>query len=251
VKNGFRVYDTHTHIGRARHSGRVFTADQMLRHMDACGVDRSLLIPYPVVEDHREAHDEIGRAVREHPDRFSGCACLYPFIPLDVFRDELRRCVEVHGFRALKLQPQYHGLNPISPRNDFYFESAIEHRLPIVVHTGAGAPFALPSLYIHPARRFPDLTIILGHAGGSIYFAEAAVAAAACSNIYVELSSLMPHHIAEILPHVLSNRLMAGSDLPLSVETEIGKIFTLDISDEAKREILWTTPRRVIDGVTE
>jgi predicted TIM-barrel fold metal-dependent hydrolase len=249
VKNGILVYDTHTHIGTARHSGRVFSAADMLRHMDRCGVDRSLLIPYPVVEDHRAAHDEIGRAVRDHPDRFTGCACLYPYLPLDTFRNELRRCVEVYNFRALKLQPQYHGLNPVSPRSDFYFEAALEYRLPIVVHTGAGAPFALPSLYIHPARRFPDLRIVLGHGGGSVYFAECIVAAAVCPNIYIELSSLMPHHIAEILSQVPTSRLMAGSDLPASVETEIGKIFTLDLSEEAKRDILWTTPRRLFDGV--
>jgi predicted TIM-barrel fold metal-dependent hydrolase len=248
VKNGIPVYDTHTHIGIARHSGRVFSAADMLRHMDRCGVDRSLLIPYPVVEDHRAAHDEIGRAVQDHPDRFTGCACLYPYVPLDTFRDELRRCIERYNFRALKLQPQYHGLNPVSPRSDFYFEAALEHRLPIVVHTGAGAPFALPSLYIHPARRFPELRIVLGHGGGSVYFAECIVAATVCPNIYIELSSLMPHHIHEILAQVPTSRLMAGSDLPSSVETEIGKIFTLDLPEEGKRDILWTTPRRLFDG---
>ena len=35
--------------------------------MDRFGVDRSLAIPFPVVEDHRAAHDLIGRAVRAHP----------------------------------------------------------------------------------------------------------------------------------------------------------------------------------------
>jgi predicted TIM-barrel fold metal-dependent hydrolase len=218
--------------------------------MDRHGVDRSLLIPFPVVEDTRAAHDEIAAAVRAHPDRFTGAACLYPFVPESQFHDELKRCAEELGFRVLKLQPQFQPLNPLSPRNDFYFEAALRRKLALVVHTGAGAPFALPSLYIAPARKFPGLTIILGHAGGGIYAAEAIVAASVCPNIYIELSSLMPHHIREVLAHVDPTRLMAGSDLPESVDTELGKILTLDAPDTVKRDILWNTARRVLDGVT-
>jgi hypothetical protein len=113
----------------------------------------------------------------------------------------------------------YQALNPLSPRSDFFFHAALEHRLPVIVHTGTGAPFALPSLYIMPARKFPDLPIILARAGGGIYAAEAIVAATVCPNIHIELSSLMPHQIGEVLNHVPPGRLMAGSDLPKSAET--------------------------------
>lgn len=248
MHNGFQVYDTHTHIGRARHSGSEFSADQMLRSMDAFGVDRSVLIPFPVVDDYRREHDLIGRAVAEHPDRFTGAICLNPFVPEAEFRGEVARCVENLGLRALKLQPQYQPLNPLSGRSDFFFETAVEHGLPIIAHTGSGIPFSLPSLFIAPARKFPELTIILGHAGGPTYMLEAAVAAMTCQNIYIELSSLMPHHIMGLLEHVPATRLMAGSDIPSSVSTELGKVFDLPIGDEAKRAILWETPRRVFDS---
>ena len=247
MKDGFRIYDTHTHIGTARHSGRVCTAEEMLRHMDAFGVDRSLLIPFPVVDDHRAAHDEIASAVRKWPDRFTGCACLYPFLPPEHFHDELRRCSEELGFRALKLQPQYHGLNPLSRRSDFFFEAALERGMVLVVHTGAGAPFALPSLYIAPARKFPELKIVIGHAGGGLYAGEAIVAAMVCPNIYIELSSLMPHHISEVLANVPANRLMIGSDLTESLSTEMGKVLSLNIDDGAKQDILWNTAVKVFD----
>lgn len=248
MREGFSIYDTHTHVGAARHSGRTFSADQMLRSMDLHGVDRSMLIPFPVVEDYRGAHDEIARAVRAHPDRFAGAACLYPLVPESEFRTEIRRCAEDLGFRALKLQPQYQALNPISSRSDFLFAAALDHQLPLIAHTGSGVPFALPSLFILPARRFPDLPIILGHAGGSVYYLETIVAASVCPNIYIEVSSLMPHHILEILAHVPASRLMAGSDLPESVDAEFSKILGLDIDPPAKRSILWDTPRRVFDG---
>lgn len=251
MRDAFRIYDTHAHLGVARHSGRSCTAEEMLRYMDRAGVDRSLLVPFPVVEDQRGAHDEIARAVRAHPDRFAGAACLYPFVDENAFRDELRRCAEGLGFRALNLQPQYQPLNPLSSRSDFLFATALEYRLPVICHTGAGAPFALPSLFIMPARKFPDLPIVLAHAGGSVYFAEAVVAAAVCPNIYIELSSLMPHHVREILAHVPASRLMIGSDLPESLGIEMAKILGLDADDADKRAILWSTARRLFDGVEQ
>jgi predicted TIM-barrel fold metal-dependent hydrolase len=73
------------------------------------------------------------------------------------------------------------------------------------------------------------------------------VAATVCPNIYVELSSLMPHHVREVLAHVPSSRLMAGSDLPDSIGPEMSKILGLDVPAETRREILWNTPRRLFD----
>ena len=248
MKDGFRLYDTHAHLGTAKHSGRVHDTDRLLDAMDRAGVDRAVLIPFPVVADLRREHDLIGAATRAYPDRFSGAACIDPFLPEPDFRDELRRCVEVLGLRALKLQPQYQALNPLSSRAEFFFGMAAEFRVPVIAHTGTGVPFSLPSLFIVPARKFPDLTIVLGHAGGSLFLLETIVAAGVCPNICIELSSLMPHHVLEILQHVPASRLMAGADLPESLETELHKILGLAISNEEKEAILWRTGRRVFDG---
>jgi predicted TIM-barrel fold metal-dependent hydrolase len=245
MKDGFRIFDTHTHIGHARHNGRAASADDLLRNMDRHGVDRSVVIPFPVVEDHRREHDLIGSAVKTHPDRLVGAACLNPHLPLSGFRDEVRRCREVYGFRALKLQPQYHGLNPLSAASDFFFATAHTNGMAVICHTGAGLPFSLPSLCMMPARKFPDLTIVVAHCGGGIFVHEAILAAVFCPNIVLELSSLMPHHVLEVLAHVPSGRLMIGSDLPESLEIETGKILTLDASDEDKRRILYGTAGEV------
>lgn len=83
----------------------------------------------------------------------------------------------------------------------------------LIVHTGTGIPFSLPSMYLLAARQYPALTIILAHCGGGGMFGEAIVAASLFPNIYLELSSLMPHQVIEVLRRVPTERLMAGSDV--------------------------------------
>jgi predicted TIM-barrel fold metal-dependent hydrolase len=245
MNQGYSIFDTHTHVGNARHSGRSCSAEELLRDMDRFGVDRSLVIPFPVVDDWKAAHDLIGSAARSHPDRLYGAACLPPFMEERMFRQEVRRCREEYGFRALKLQPQYHGLNPFSTRANFFFETALENGLAAVCHTGSGLPYSLPSLLMMPARRFPDLPIVVAHSGGGIFVHEAIVAAAFCPNIYLELSSLTPNQVLEVLAEVPAIRLMIGSDLPESLAAEMDKILALKIAEQDKREILNGTACRV------
>lgn len=247
MREGQRIFDTHTHVGAARHSGRSYSADDLLRDMDRAGIDRSLVIPFPVVEDHRAAHDEIGRAVLAHPDRLTGAACLYPYLPESEYRGEVRRCREMYGFRALKLQPQYHGLNPLWKTGAFLFECALENRMALIVHTGSGLPYSLPALYMPAARAYPELKIVLAHCGGGIFTGEAFVAASFCSNVYIELSSLMPHQVHEVLNGIPSSRLMIGSDLPENLDVEISKILRLAAPEDVKRDILWRTACAVFE----
>ncbi len=242
MHQGLRIFDTHTHLGRGLHSGRVQTVEQLLAEMDRFGVDHSLVIPFPVVEDHRAAHDEIAQAMRSHPGRFSGAACVNPFAPRRQFLDEVRRCVEELGFTAMKLQPQYQGVNPMWSTSAFVYETALAHKIPLIVHTGSGIPHALPSLQIPVAQRYPELRMVLAHCGGGGMFkGEAILAANLCPNIYLELSSLMPHDILEVLQHVPSTRLMAGSDLLESTRVELSKFFLMDMDDKARADILWNT----------
>ena len=244
VRDHHRLFDAHTHIGSARHSGRSCDAGAMLGHMDRFGIDRALLIPFPVVDDYRAAHDGIARAIDAHPARFAGAACLNPFVSEQEYAAEVKRCAAL-GFRALKIQPQYQAVNPLSPRSAYVLDAAASNGLALVCHTGTGVPFALPSLWIPAARRYPELPIVLAHAGGGIYVLEAVVAAMECANVYIELSSLMPHHVAEVLRYVDPSRLLIGSDLPESIEAEFGKILSMEIGEDARHAILWQTAAKL------
>ena len=210
--------------------------------MDRHGVDRALAIPFPLVQAYRDEHDEIGAALRAHPDRLAGAVCLDPFTGKPAFREEARRCREEYGFRALKIRPQFQPIDATSGRHDFVFETALENDLAVCLPHGAGIPYALPSMFMPAARKFPDLKIVLAHCGGGgLLLQDAIVAALFCPNIYLELSTLMPNHVLQVLSHIAPTRLMIGSDLPENTGVEIGKILDLETPEETRRAILWTT----------
>jgi predicted TIM-barrel fold metal-dependent hydrolase len=238
-------------MGEALHSGRVQRADFMLANMDRHGVDRALAIPFPLVRSYREAHDEIGTALRLHGDRFCGAACLDPYVGEAEFRREVRRCREEYGFRALKFQPQFQPLDPTLPSSESLFETAIENQMTLVCHTGSGIPYALPSAFMPAARKYPQLNIVLAHCGGGgVLLTDAIVAALFCPNIYLELSTLMPNHVLRVLSQVPASRLMIGSDLPENLGVETSKILDLDVADDARRDMLWETASRVFGDET-
>ena len=58
----------------------------------------------------------------------------------------------------------------------------------------------------------------------------------------------MPHHLAELLQYVPAKRLMAGSDLPQSVAIEIGKVFSVTLSEADRRALLWETGAKLFGG---
>jgi predicted TIM-barrel fold metal-dependent hydrolase len=60
----------------------------------------------------------------------------------------------------------------------------------------------------------------------------------------------MPHNLTEVLADIPADRLMIGSDLPESLEAEIGKILSMEMPEGARRLILGGTARRLFLGET-
>ncbi len=78
---------------------------------------------------------------------------------------------------------------------------------------------------------------------------EAIAAARACPNVYLETCSTFrtPGVIEELVDGVGVDRVLFGSDMPLmDPRSQIGKIITARISDEAKQKILGGNAGRLL-----
>jgi predicted TIM-barrel fold metal-dependent hydrolase len=240
------LVDVHTHVGISLQSNVDTTEEALLAAMQHYGIAAALVMPQPrpdmaVIE----IHDRIARFADRNSGRIFGIANVNPLVAEPEYRREIVRCVCDLGFRAIKIHPLGHAVAPNSPRCGIVFALARELQVPVVIHTGTGAPLALPSLAIPPALAHPDVTVSLAHAGFSIYAAEAVVAAQVCPNIVLEPSWCTAGQIAGMIRSLGARRVMFGSDHITNIPVELAKLEGIGLTESDAAAYLAGTARRI------
>jgi predicted TIM-barrel fold metal-dependent hydrolase len=240
------IIDAHCHIGTSLVSGVEISEEQLLATLTEHGIGTAMVMPQPHQGMEVAAiHDRIARFMGANPGIIHGMVNLSPRVAEGAYRAEAERCIRGHGFRAIKLDPSVSALPINHARCEIVFATAREFGVPVIIHTGMGVPNALPSLAIPPALRYPDVTVVLAHAGFAIFAAEAIVAAQVCPNIVLEPSWCASYQVAEMVRAIGAGRVMFGSDHPSNVASELAKLRSIGLSDEQLAEVLEGTARRV------
>jgi predicted TIM-barrel fold metal-dependent hydrolase len=239
------IIDVHSRVGPAQ-AGESRSVEAALREMDACGVARAWICPtdpYVAVRN-VEGNDFIARAVREHPDRFVGCAVANPWYGDDAL-SELRRATDL-GLRALFLHPPVQGFQLSNPLVDDLVSLAIRYGMTVYAHTGTpvcAEPFQLAAL----AGRHGRGKFIMGHMGFADFWYDAAEAAAIAPNVWLETSLMDGDVISQALRKLGANRLVFGSDAPVSaVDIEVEKIRYLEATGQDIERILCDNAKELL-----
>lgn len=238
MAKALKVVDAHAHLGKCCVFDLASTEEALLARMDESGIDATIVQPYPGAKNAAETHDRIAELCAKYPERFFGLASVSPHGDRQAYRREVERCVRALHFVGVKLHTIGHGVNPLSEDGQYVFSTAAELGIPVMVHTGPGMPFALPSLCIPAAQKHPDLKIILAHAGFAVFSAEAQVAASVCRNLYLETSWCIGEDIRWMISTIGTDRVMMGSDLPSNVPVEVAKYKALNLDREVYDQVM-------------
>ncbi len=241
------IVDSHTHLGYDYVFEEDFTLEDLLTNMERNKIDVSIVQPGSVLdlENVVKQHDAIAALSKDMRGRIFGMANPNPHLPRDDYRQELERCVNELGFVGVKLHPFAHAVNPDQSIGRKVFEAASDLGVPVMIHTGAGIPWALPSASIPIAKDFPELSIVLAHSGSSIFASESALAARLCHNIYLETSWLPGFVIRGLCRNLGADRIMFGSDHADNVATELTKFSSIGLTNEELEWCLGKTAARV------
>lgn len=239
------IVDAHAHIGESRVFDLKFPEKALIDGMEEHGIDVSIVQPLIGPRSYREYHDDIADAAARYPGRIVGMTAFSPHIDRDDYFAEVERCVKELGFVGIKLHPFEMAVDPLSEDGGVAFEAASAFDVPLMVHTGTGAPFAGPAKLIPRAREFPHLSIIMAHAGLNVYTHEAMAAAEVCQNLYFEPSWCTYYHVREMIKEFGSERVMIGGDHILNFPLEKLKIDLLELGDEDRDNVMGETARRV------
>ncbi len=239
------IIDTHQHFGTSMFSGVTTTEAELLAAMDANGIDLAFVMPQPTLEDVRPIHDQIAESAEKHPQRIRGMASISPWLSESEYFAEARRCVNQLGFVALKHHPLGHNIAPNAGPSDKVFQAADELGVPVIVHTGLGTPWSLPSLCIPPARKYPNVPVIAAHAGWGVYSAEAIVAAQVCDNIYLEPSWCPTYVARKMIDEFGAERVLWGSDHLSNMPVELAKYRAIGLTEAQLDEVMRGTAERI------
>ena len=226
-----KIIDAHAHLGECNVFDLNVDFDFLLRTMDDNEVRGALVQPFPGCQSPEKIHDRIAELSKEHQDRFYGVASINPHFG-DRCQKELERCIRELGFVAVKMHTIGHAVLPTSKDAIRLCEIADDLKVPVMVHTGTGIPFALPSMILPLARQFPNVKFILCHAGYAFYVAEAMIVANEASNVFLEPSWCTSVQLMGMVKQLGSDRVMMGSDLPANLATEIAKARSISLTEE-------------------
>ena len=225
-----KIIDAHAHLGH----DFVFDADQteeeLLDWHARCQVDGAVIqpfIPRPYLEDTRAIHDRIALFCSQHPGRYFGMASINPHFRPAEYEAEAARCVGELGFVAIKLTPIAHAAHPASADGRHVFEVATALGVAVMVHTGAGIPFADPSALTDVAADFRQVPIILAHSGTDLFFAQALALARRHDHVYLEPSWTNIINIEKALKSIGPGKIMFSSDHANNIPVELAKYRTL------------------------
>ncbi|CQR55929.1 hypothetical protein PRIO_3526 [Paenibacillus riograndensis SBR5] len=216
-----------------------------MQAMDRFGIAAGLVMPQPTLDNVFEVHSRIGDMMTKYPQRIYGMTSLDPWLAEDIYVAEVERCIKELGFVAIKLHPLGHNISPLSKLCNKIYELAELHQVPVLVHTGTGNPFSLPSLMIDPAKRYPGVSFILCHAGFAVYADEAIVAAKHCDNIYLEPSWCQTYMTRKMIDQVGLEKIIMGSDHISNLPVELAKYNNIGLSDEQLEAIFYNNPKRI------
>lgn len=201
-------------------AARTHTIPNLVAEMDALKVRRAVLLAVaPNLPWNTNPTDAWLQAVAESPhrDRFVIFGTVNPHDP-DAPR-KLRK-LAAKGIRGVKLHPTMQQFAPDDPRAMAIYSVCDDLGLPVFFHAGRAGiepvysqPFARLKNYIKPAKAFPHVKFVFGHAGARDW-REAIPIAAHFDNIWLEVEGQGVVELKTTLAKLGPKKLLFGSDFP-------------------------------------
>lgn len=251
------AWDGHCHLaavaGRTPHE----RMSRLLSYSERLGIERLVLFmgwPFerdPSPEQFRRQNDQVLQAISHWHDRALAYCYVNPRYVEASIR-EIERCVRDGPMVGIKL---WVALRCTDPRVAEVVAEAARYRAVVFQHTWLKSTGNLPGEstpwdLVHLARQFPSVTFICGHTGGKWKLGLHAIKDQA--NVLAETAGFDPvagfvERAVEVLgPH----RVVFGSDAGgRSFASQLGKVYSADVSRDVRRSILRDNLRRVLTPV--
>ena len=230
------IIDLHVHLGVDVVFDKEIDEPELLRHYKKHTVDGGIVQPYlcrPYLEDTRQIHDRIHAFTKTTERKFWGMASINPHFRPEDYDAEAFRCIRELGFVGIKITSLGHACHPSSRDALHVFEVCRGLGVPLMIHTGAGIPFADPMSVEKALESFPGVTVVLAHAGSEMHNQQATYLARKWDNVYLEPSWVGAVGVQNMIREVGCGKILFSSDSVYQIPVELAKYRALiDDPDE-------------------
>ena len=208
-----------------------YTYEEMLRQMDAAGIEKSFLVANKTGQlglpgSWHLPYEMVAEAVKQFPDRFYGLAGIDPTEGMAGIR-ALEKAVQNFGFIGAHAYPHWFELAPDHARWYPFYSKCVELDIPILMQVGqslvyeprrplqsVGRPITLDPVACH----FPELKLVGIHIG--IPWADEMIAMAwKHENVYIIADAHAPKYWPESFIRYIDSygrhKVMFGTDFPV------------------------------------
>ncbi len=242
-------------VKRAENEALGVTLEEMLRMMDAAGVEIAFLVAtrtgrLGLPGSWHLPYDMVADAVRRHPKRFRGLAGIDPTQGMEAVR-ELEQGVTELGFVGAHSYPHWYELPPDHARYYPFYAKCVELDVPIQLQVGQSLIYtpqqrlrsvARPIMLDAVACDFPELKLIGIHIGIP-WEAEMIAMAWKHENVFIGSDAHSPRYwpanFVQFLNSYGQDKVLFGTDFPvLGFERTRQEIDALDLKEEVLRKLL-------------
>ena len=243
------VVDVYASVGTAP-DGKVFTAEGLIGAMDEAGIDKAIISSISGgLSSQQEANREAADASNKYSSRLVCLAWVNP-TEGNAALDNAKTCLSQEGFVGLKFNPFLNRFNFNDKAVYPFLRMAEETGVPVLVHT-AHDEFSLPVRALDIALCFPNVPIIMGHAGladgphhGALNL-QTMIMASMVENLYVDTSWVDPWALRRGLRFLPPGRILFGTDAPLGGSQHyiqaLEEIDSQELDLAVLEDILWNS----------
>ena len=261
VLAGVKVIDAHGHIGPfargwyLRDNEPEKQIEVLKKQSKIFGIDKYMSCPENALfGEPVEGNELIESLLLEDTDKFNGYLVYNPYYA-DSYNEKLFDNFFSRGyFKGFKFLPEYLKVEISSPKFEKAMKYANKHKLPILIHTWEGS-YGTARQVADVAVNYPDAIFLLGHSGGTNegrHQCEMIAGEKDKQNCIFEFCGTFVSNIewSESLEKIDYRRVVYGSDtVPHDIAFELGRLLSLEISDDKITAILGENMSRILDRI--
>lgn len=238
------IIDMHTHFQNyeLHGEGLRFTFEEFIHELDHHRIDKAAVSNVFYLEtDFIFGNELLFEFMEKYPDRVLGFVSLHP-----LFFEESVMMLEKgisRGVRGVKLHRDLAHCPYDDDAHINLLEVVMKYKLPVTLHTSSGQEEVK-----RVVRMFPEITFLLGHAGGMQYRSFMS-SLKDCDNAIADLCGnvFLNDYIKDLINIIGDERITYSSDFTfIDPAIMLSMVKTADISEKSKEKILGANAERIL-----